>query len=165
MATLGCSALICLLFLYLHAEVMELHETTNDIEFSQRGGENGKVEARANLGSLLTGAEHSGHILLSEGNARPVCQMQIMGLWGFPIVPSSRKQWRQNWSMVPNFTVQTNCICCCFVSNSKAETASPRHRCSIWPFITSEDAWISGFTLVTGRLPRAEKTLHSASNN
>lgn len=50
MATLGCSALIQLLFLYLHAEVMELHETANDIESSQRGGANGKVEARASLG-------------------------------------------------------------------------------------------------------------------
>lgn len=50
MATLGCSAPIWLLFLYLHAEVMELHETTNGTQSSQRGGENGKVEARTSLG-------------------------------------------------------------------------------------------------------------------
>lgn len=50
MVTLECSALIWLLFFYLHAEVVEMHETTKDIQSSQRGGENGKVEARASLG-------------------------------------------------------------------------------------------------------------------
>lgn len=95
--------------------------------------------------------------LLFEGNARPVCQMQTMGLWGLPVVPFPRKQWRQNLSMVPNFRLQTNCICCCFVSNSKAEAVSPRHRYSIWPFIISEAAWTSGFSLVTGRLCQGQR--------
>lgn len=50
MATSGCSALLRLLFLYLHAEVVKLHETTNDIQSSQRGGDDGKAEGKSQLG-------------------------------------------------------------------------------------------------------------------
>lgn len=64
MATLGCTALIWLPFLYLCTEVVELHETTNDTQSSQRGGGNGKVKATASLGRELTGAEHSEHIVI-----------------------------------------------------------------------------------------------------